>query len=140
MHVSCFYNTVPLSEKVFMLLDKMKIKATNKMRLKHNFWLEASKINTVPNLHSTLISVPKMADADYIAVFHKREICPKTVTLLLCKLMDNHQTCSNSITSPKQKINVWHPMTSPIKRNPVTSPIKIDHPKTLFLKHFTFIH
>jgi hypothetical protein len=62
------------------------------------------------------------------------EICPKTITLLLCKLMDNHQTCSNPITSPKQKINVWHPMTSPIKCNPVTSPIKTDHPKTLLLR------
>jgi hypothetical protein len=29
--------------------------------------------------------------------------CPMTVTLLLCKLMDNHQTCSTPITSPKQK-------------------------------------
>jgi hypothetical protein len=29
--------------------------------------------------------------------------CPITVTLLLCKLMDNHQTCSTPITSPKQK-------------------------------------
>jgi hypothetical protein len=52
-----------------MLPDKTKIKVTNQMRLKHNLWPEASKINIVPNLHSTLISVPKMADADYIAVF-----------------------------------------------------------------------
>jgi hypothetical protein len=51
------------------------------------------------------------------------EICPKTITLLLCKLIDNHQTCSTPITSPKQK-KVLHPMTSPIKRNPVTSPKK----------------
>jgi hypothetical protein len=68
------------------------------------------------------------------------EICPKTVTLLLYKLMDNHQTCSNPIASPKQKINVWHPMTSPIKRNPVTSPIKTDHPKTLFLRHVSNVY
>ncbi len=27
----------------------------------------------MPNLHSTLISVPKMADADYIAAFDKKE-------------------------------------------------------------------
>jgi hypothetical protein len=43
------------------------------MQLKHNLWLEASKMNIVPNLHSTLISVPKMADVDYIAVFDKKE-------------------------------------------------------------------
>jgi hypothetical protein len=29
--------------------------------------------------------------------------CLITVTLLLCKLMDNHQTCSTPITSLKQK-------------------------------------
>jgi hypothetical protein len=30
-------------------------------------------MNIVPNLHSMLISVPKMADGDYIAVFDKKE-------------------------------------------------------------------
>ncbi len=31
-------------------------------------------MNVMPNLHSTLINVPKMADADYIAaVFNKKE-------------------------------------------------------------------
>jgi hypothetical protein len=67
----CSHNTGLPSKKVFMLLDKMKTKATNKMRLKHNLQPEASKINIVPNLHSTLISVPKVADADYIAVLDK---------------------------------------------------------------------
>jgi hypothetical protein len=33
----------------------------------------------------------------------KREICPKTIILLLCKLMDTHQTCSPPITSPNLK-------------------------------------
>jgi hypothetical protein len=69
----CFHDTGLPSEKVFMLLDKTKIKATNKMQLKHNLWPEAIKINIVPNLHSGLISVPKMADTDYIAVFDKTE-------------------------------------------------------------------
>ena len=58
------------SKKVFMLPDKTKIKATNKMWLKHNLWPKASKINIVPNMLS-MISVPKMADTDYIAVFDK---------------------------------------------------------------------
>jgi hypothetical protein len=71
-NADCFHDTGLPSQEVFMLLDKAKIKATNKMRLKHKFWPEASKI-IVPNLHSTLISVPKMADADYIAVFDKKE-------------------------------------------------------------------
>jgi hypothetical protein len=55
-----------------MLPDKTKIRATNKMRIKHNLQSKASKMNIVPNLHSTLISVPKIADADYIAVFDKK--------------------------------------------------------------------
>jgi hypothetical protein len=69
----CFHDTGLPSEKVFMLPDKAKIKATNKMQLKQHLWPIASKINIIPNLHSMLISVPKMADADYIAVFDKNE-------------------------------------------------------------------
>ncbi len=60
----CFYNTGFQSEKVFMLPDKTRIRATNKMRLKHNLRPEASEMNIMPNLHSTLISVPKIEDAD----------------------------------------------------------------------------
>jgi hypothetical protein len=55
-----------------MLPDKTRIGASKKMWLKHNLRPKASKMNIVPNLHSTLISIPKMADADYIAVFEKR--------------------------------------------------------------------
>ncbi len=43
------------------------------MQLNHNLRAGAGKINIVPNLHSTLISVPKMADYRYIAVFEKTE-------------------------------------------------------------------
>ncbi len=56
-----------------MLPDKTRTRATNKMQLKHNLWPKASKMNIVPNLHSTLISIPKMADTDFIAVFDKKE-------------------------------------------------------------------
>jgi hypothetical protein len=69
-----FHDTGLPSAKVFMLLDKTKIKATNKMRLKHKLQPKTSKMNIVPNLHSMLISVPKMADADYIAVFDKKKL------------------------------------------------------------------
>ena len=69
----CFHDTSLLSKKVFMLLDKTKIKATNKIRLKHYLWTKPNEMNIVPNLHSTVISVPKMADADYITVFNKKE-------------------------------------------------------------------
>ncbi len=47
------------------------------------------------------------SDVTYIGFkVRMKEICPKTITLLLCKLMDNHQTCSTPITPPKQKKSV----------------------------------
>jgi hypothetical protein len=67
-----------------MLPDKSKITATKKMRLKHNLWARASKMNIVPNLHMMLISLPKMAEHGYIAVFdkHKARIYNETTTKL----------------------------------------------------------
>jgi hypothetical protein len=59
--MDCFHDTSLPSNKVFMLPDKTKIKATKMMQLKHKLQAGAGKINIVPNLHSTLISVPKMA-------------------------------------------------------------------------------
>jgi hypothetical protein len=56
-----------------MLPNKTKIWATKKMTLQHNLRGKAGEMNIIPNLHSTLISVPKMADHDYIAVFDKKE-------------------------------------------------------------------
>jgi hypothetical protein len=61
------------SAKVFMLPDKSKIEATKIMQLKHNLCARAGKMNIMPNLHLTLISVPKMADYGYVAVFDKTE-------------------------------------------------------------------
>jgi hypothetical protein len=71
--VYCFYNTSLPSRKVFMLPDKSMITATKKMQLKHNLQAGASKMNIVPNLHTMLISVPKMAGHGYIAAFNKHE-------------------------------------------------------------------
>ncbi len=72
-NTDCFHDTGLPSKKVFMLPEKMRIRATNKVWLKHSLQPAASKMNIVPNLHSTLISIPKMADMDYIMVFHKKE-------------------------------------------------------------------
>jgi hypothetical protein len=72
LDADCFHDTGFPSEKVFMLPDKTRIRASKKMRLKHNLRPKASKMNIVPNLHSTLLSIPKMADADYIPVFDKK--------------------------------------------------------------------
>jgi hypothetical protein len=67
-----FHGISLLSKKVFMLSDKTRIRATIKMQVKHNLRPEASKMKIMPNLHSMLISISKMADADYIAVFDKK--------------------------------------------------------------------
>ena len=56
-----------------MLPDTSKIPATKIMHLKHNLRAGAGEMNIVPNLHFTLISVPKMAEYGYIAVFDKKE-------------------------------------------------------------------
>ena len=71
--INCFNNTGEPSSKVFMLPNRSKIRATKKMTLKHNLRGKAGEINIIPNLHFTLISVPKMADYGYIAVFDKKE-------------------------------------------------------------------
>ena len=55
-----------------MLPDKSSVRATHKMLLKHKIRDGAREMNIVPGLHSTLISVPKMVDKDYIIVFDKK--------------------------------------------------------------------
>jgi hypothetical protein len=50
-NLDCFHDIGLLSKKVFMLPDKTKIRATNKMRLKHYLRPKASKMNILPNLH-----------------------------------------------------------------------------------------
>ncbi len=71
--MDCFHDTSLPSNKVFMLPEKTKIKATKLMQLKHKLQAGAGEMNIVPNLHSTLISVPKMVDHGYIAVLDKIE-------------------------------------------------------------------
>jgi hypothetical protein len=73
MDMDFFHDTGLPSKKVFMLPDASKIPATKIMRLKHNLREGAGEMNIVPNLHSSLISVPKMATQGYIAVFDKKE-------------------------------------------------------------------
>jgi hypothetical protein len=72
------------SAKVFMLPDKSTICATRKMLLKHNLRRSAREMNVVPGLHTTLVSIPKFADADYITVFDKNtaKIYDATTTTL----------------------------------------------------------
>ncbi len=45
-----------------------------KMRLKHKLCPAASKMNIVPGLHSTLVSISKLVDAGYTTVFSKKGV------------------------------------------------------------------
>jgi len=67
----CFIDTGKASTKTFMFPDKRTNKATKRMLTKHNLRPAAHKMNIVPGLHLTLISVPKLADAGYTTVFSK---------------------------------------------------------------------
>jgi hypothetical protein len=67
----CFVDTGEASTKTFMFPDKRTNKATKRMLTKHNLRPAAREMNIVPGLHSTLISVPKLADAGYTTVFNK---------------------------------------------------------------------
>jgi hypothetical protein len=67
----CFDNTGHKSNKIFMLPDKRQHKATKKMLLRQPLRESAREMNIVPGLHSTLISIPKLADANYTTVFEK---------------------------------------------------------------------
>jgi hypothetical protein len=66
-----FDDTGQKSSKIFMLPDKQQHKATKKMLLWQPLRESAREMNIVPGLHSTLISVPKLADANYTTVFEK---------------------------------------------------------------------
>ncbi len=48
-------------KKTFMFPDKRTNKATKKMCLKHKLCPAAREMNIVPGLHSTLVSIPKLA-------------------------------------------------------------------------------
>ncbi len=82
--IKALENTGLPSTKVFMFPDKSKIRATQKMLLKHNLREGARETNVLPGLHFKLISIPKMANSDYIAVFdkHKATIYDATATMI----------------------------------------------------------
>ncbi len=66
-----FEDTGKLSKKKFLFLDKRTNKATKKMHLKHKLPPAAREMDIVPGLHSTLVSIPKLADEGYTTVFSK---------------------------------------------------------------------
>ena len=67
----CFVDTGEACTKIFMVPDKRTNKATKKKLTKHNLRPAAREMTIVPGLHSTLSSVPKLADTGYTTVFNK---------------------------------------------------------------------
>jgi hypothetical protein len=83
-------NTGLSSTKAFMLPDKSKISALQKMLLKHKLQEGAREMNVVPGLHSTLVSIPKMANEDYFLVFDEYKATISNVTMQYSSVMWTH--------------------------------------------------
>ena len=68
-----FEHSGQICNKTFMLLDKRTHRATKMLLklLKHKLREGVQEINIVPGLHTTLISVSKLADENYITIFNK---------------------------------------------------------------------
>jgi hypothetical protein len=90
-----FEDTGKLSKRTFMFPDKHKNKATKKMCLKHKLHPAAREMNIVPGLHSTLVSIPKLADAGYTTVFSKKGAA----------IYDDHTTTITADKPPKLEAN-----------------------------------
>ncbi len=66
-----FDDTGQKLSKIFMLPDKRGHKAIKKMLLWQPLRDSAREMSIVPGLHSTLISIPKLADTNYTTIFEK---------------------------------------------------------------------
>ena len=59
-------------DKVFLLPTSQEVEATEVLRMDHKLCDPATEIHLVEDLHTSLGSVPKLADADYITVLDKK--------------------------------------------------------------------
>eukprot|EP00804_Cyclotella_cryptica_P031352 CCRYP_012176-RA/>CCRYP_012176-RA protein AED:0.49 eAED:0.45 QI:0/-1/0/1/-1/1/1/0/130 len=69
-----FIHSKARSTKTFMLPTGTTTTATTQAHLLLNVRTPANTVNIVPNLHQTLLSGSKFADANYTAVYDKHEI------------------------------------------------------------------
>ena len=67
-------DTGEISAKEFTCLQGDIAKATRKMEMNHEMHKIALKMNVMPGLKSTLVSVCKIVEADYIEVLDKSEV------------------------------------------------------------------
>ena len=63
------------SDKDFLLPTSQEAEATEVLRINHKLRDPATEMHLVKHLHTSLVSVPKLADADYnyITVLDKKE-------------------------------------------------------------------
>jgi hypothetical protein len=66
-----FEDTGERSTKTFMFPDQHTATATQKMMLKHDLRDGTPEMNIVPGMHTSLISISKMADAGYTTVLRQ---------------------------------------------------------------------
>ncbi len=66
-----FEDTGERSTKTFMFPDRRTATATKKMMLKHDLRDGAQEMNIVPGMHTSLISISKMANAGYTTVLRQ---------------------------------------------------------------------
>ncbi len=64
-----FEDTGERSTKTFMFPDQRTATATKKMMLKHDLRDGAREMNIVPGMHTSLISISKLADAGYTTCY-----------------------------------------------------------------------
>ena len=60
------------SNKVFLLPTSQETEATEVLQMNHKLRDPATEMHLVKDLHTPLVSVPKLADADYITMLGKK--------------------------------------------------------------------
>ena len=64
-------DTNKMTNKTFLMPNNTKAQATDVKKLRWPPMSTATEMNVGPGLHTTLVSVPKMADANYVTVFDR---------------------------------------------------------------------
>jgi hypothetical protein len=122
-----FDNTGQKSSKIFMLPNKWQHKATKKMLLWQPLRESAREMNIVPGLHSTLLSVPKLADANYTTVFKKGkatiyDALTTTITADQPPILD----------APRCKLTgLWELLLKPLQTTSSNTRLAVTQPETV---------
>ena len=108
------------STKTFMFPDRRTATATKKMMLKHKLRDGAREMNIVPGMHTSLIGIPKLADAGYTTVLRGdgAEIYDDITTSMVWVSSSISHCFSNSILPRPHEIvgGCWDSRRYPISR------------------------